>query len=65
MVFLYSALYLLETTGHNMKKENKKTEPQITQKGKSTKDYLILKEWEAARERSLKKAEFQYYKIKD
>jgi hypothetical protein len=48
-----------------MKKENKKTEPLITQKGKSTKDYLILKEWEAARERSLEKAQFQYYKIKD
>jgi hypothetical protein len=48
-----------------MKKENKKTEPQITQNGKSTKDYLILKEWEAARERSLDKATYQYYKIKE
>lgn len=65
MVFFVIFVYLLETTGHNMEKQTKPIKPVITQKGKSLKDYLIIKEWEAARERSIEREIYKYYKIKE
>jgi hypothetical protein len=37
----------------------------ITEKGKTTKDYLIIKDWEFHRERSIEKQINKYYKIKE
>ena len=66
MVFFIIFVYLLETTGHNMEKKNEKPQEVIIKQGsKSTKDYLAIKEWEAARERSIEKAIYKYYKIKE
>lgn len=48
-----------------MEKQTKPKEPVITQNGKSLKDYLIIKEWEDARNRSYDKAIYKYYKIKE
>lgn len=48
-----------------MTKQNKPKEVIITSKGKSVKDYLIIKEWEAARERSIEREIYKFYKIKE
>jgi hypothetical protein len=47
-----------------MKKQNKQ-KLIITEKGKTTKDYLVLKEQEYYSQKSLEKQINKFYKIKD
>lgn len=64
MVLFQKLHIFIETTGHNMK-EKEKQQVLITQKGKTLKDYLVLKEQEYYREKSLERQINKYYKIKE
>ena len=64
MVLFQKLCIFIETTGHNMK-EKEKQQVLITQKGKTVKDYLVVKEQEYYREKSLEKQINKYYKIKE
>jgi hypothetical protein len=46
-------------------KEKEKQQVFITQKGKTVKDYLVVKEQEYYREKSLEKQINKYYRIKE
>jgi hypothetical protein len=46
-------------------KEKEKPKQVITEKGKTTKDYMVLKEQEYYSQKSLEKQINRFYKIKD
>lgn len=62
--FSKSCIYLLIQQDTTMK-EKEKQQVLITQKGKSVKDYLVLKEQEYYREKSLERQINKYYRIKE
>ena len=62
--FSKSSLYLLIQQDTTMK-EKEKQQVLITQKGKTLKDYLVLKEQEYYRQMSLEKQINKYYRIKE
>lgn len=64
LFFSKSSLYLLIQQDTTMK-EKEKQQVLITQKGKTLKDYLVLKEQEYYRQMSLEKQINKYYRIKE
>ena len=64
LFFSKSSLYLLIQQDTTMK-EKEKEQVLITQKGKTLKDYLVLKEQEYYRQMSLEKQINKYYRIKE